>query len=78
MTAYNAYTTAVNRNDIKTLLANGLSKFFIKGKPVFSYGPRSFPLSPPDCTILEIWVFDSFIIVEKSLQKPYKDLLIVY
>ena len=56
MTAYNAYTTAVNPNDIKTFLANCLSTFFIKGKSGFSYGPRSFPfpLNLTDCTILEI------------------------
>ena len=29
---------AVNWNGNKTLLANVFNKFFIKGKPVFSYG----------------------------------------
>ena len=29
------YVAAVNPNDIKALLANGLSIFFINGKPVF-------------------------------------------
>ena len=33
---------------IKTLLANGLITFFIKGKPVFSNGPRSLPRNSPD------------------------------
>ena len=32
--------TAANPNGIKTLLANGLSTFFIKGNPVFSNGPK--------------------------------------
>ena len=32
---------AVNRNDIKTLIANGLSTFPIKGSPVFSNVPKS-------------------------------------
>ena len=31
---------AVNTNGIKTLLANGLSSFPIKGNPVFCYGPN--------------------------------------
>ena len=35
---------AVNPNRIKMHLANGLSTFFIKGKPVF----RSLPRNPPD------------------------------
>ena len=43
---------AVNPNGIKTLLANGLSTFFIKGKPVFSNGPRRFLRNHSNCTIL--------------------------
>ena len=38
----------------KTLLANGLSMFFIKGNPVISNGPRRLLRNPPDCIILEI------------------------
>ena len=41
----------VNSNGIKMLLANGLSKFFIKGKPIFSNGPRTLPRNPPDYII---------------------------
>ena len=41
----------VNSNGIKMLLANGLSKFFIKDKPIFSNGPRSLPRNPPDYII---------------------------
>ena len=48
-----AEVAAVDSNDIKTLLANGLSAFFIKGKPIFSNGPRRLPRDPPDCTMLE-------------------------
>ena len=40
---------AVNPNAVKTLLANGLSAFPIKGNPVFS---KSLPKSPPDCPFL--------------------------
>ena len=41
---------AVNPNDIK-LLTNGFNTFFIKGKPVFSNGPKIIPRNPPDCPI---------------------------
>ena len=34
---------AVNPNDIKTLLGNGLSAFFINCNSVFSSGPKSLP-----------------------------------
>ena len=36
-----AAAAAVYPNGIKTLLANGLSTFSIKGNPVFSNGPKS-------------------------------------
>ena len=42
---------AVNPNGIKQLLANGLSTFPIKGKPVFSNGPKILPKNVPDCPI---------------------------
>ena len=51
----------VNSNGIKMLLANGLSKFFIKDKPIFSNGPRSLPRNPPDYIISDSWVFHNFI-----------------
>ena len=35
-----ANAATVNPNGIKTLLANGLSTFHIKGNPVFSNGPK--------------------------------------
>ena len=44
---------AVNPNDIKMPLANELKTFLIKGKPIFSNGPKSLPRNPPDCTILD-------------------------
>ena len=52
MTATVADSAAVNPNDIKTLLANGLSIFFIKDKPAFSNGSTSLPKNPLDCPIL--------------------------
>ena len=36
-----ADAAAVDARDIKTLLANGLSIFFINGKPVFSNSARN-------------------------------------
>ena len=36
----------------KTLSANGLSTFPIKGNPGFSIGPKSLPKNPPDAPIL--------------------------
>ena len=56
---------AVNPRGIKKLLANGLITFFINANPVFSKGLRSLPRNPPDCIILEIWVFDNLISVDK-------------
>ena len=47
-----ADAAAVNPNKIKTLLANGLSTFPIKGSPVFSNGPKSLPKNLPNCHIL--------------------------
>ena len=41
-----------NPNSIKTLLANGLRTSSIKGKPVFSNGPKSLPKNLPECPIL--------------------------
>ena len=46
-------TASGNPNGIKTLLANGLSTFFIKGKPFFSNGPRNLTKNPPGYPILD-------------------------
>ena len=43
----------INDNGIKTLLAYGLSTFFINSKPIFNSGPQSLPRSPPDCVLLD-------------------------
>ena len=60
---------AVNLNDNKTLLANDLSIFPIKGDSGFSNGPKSLPKNPPDSPILWSWVFDSFITADKTFAK---------
>ena len=64
----------VNPNGIKTLLANSLSTLPIKGKPVFSNGPKSLPKNPPDCSILCNWVFDNFILAEELFAKAARSL----
>ena len=56
----------MNPNGIKTLLATGLSTFPIKGKPLFSNGPRSLSRNPLYCTILDNWAFDSLILANES------------
>ena len=60
---------AVNPYGNRTLLANSLSTFFIKGKPVFSNGPRSLSKNPPNCNILGSWVFDDFIPADEPFAK---------
>ena len=60
---------ALYLNGIKTLVANGLSTFFIKGKPAFSTGPRSLTRNPADCTILDSWVFNNFILGHEFFPK---------
>ena len=54
-------TTVVDPNDIKMLLANGLSEFPFKGNPDFSNDPKRLPKNPPDSTILCNWSFDDFV-----------------
>ena len=53
-----ADAAAVNSNDIKIIVANDWSAFFINGKPVISNEPRSLPRNSPDCIILDSSVFD--------------------
>ena len=64
-----ADAAAVNPNVIKTFLANGLSVFLVKGKPVFSTGRRGLPKNPHYCTILYIWFFDNFLLGDALFAK---------
>ena len=64
-----ADAAAANPRGIKTFLANGLITFVIKGNPVFSNGPSDLPRNPPDCIILDNWVFDNLISVDKWFAK---------
>ena len=69
-----ADATVVNDNGIKTLLANCLITFPIKGNPVFSNGPESLPKNPHDCSISCNWAFDNFILAEESFANALKSL----
>ena len=64
-----ADVAAVNPNGIKTLLANGLSTFLIKTKPVFINSPRSLPKNPPDYRILYNWVLDNSVLADELFAK---------
>ena len=63
--ASDADAAAVIPKGIKTLLANGLITFFIKGNLVFSNGPSNLLRNPPDCIIYDNWVFDNLILVDE-------------
>ena len=60
---------AFNLNGIKTLLANGFSTFFIKGKPVLSNRPKSLAKNPPDYLILDNWYFENVILADEPFAK---------
>ena len=60
---------AVNPNVIKTVLANDLNTFLVKGNLVFSNGTKSLPRNHPDCPILCNWVFDNFILADEPFAK---------
>ena len=64
-----ADAAVVNPNCIKTLLANGLSTFFIKGKPFLVMVLKSLPKTPPDCPILDSWVFNNFVLADQLFAK---------
>ena len=51
MAASVAAAATVNPIGIKTLFANDLSRFPIKGNPVFSNGPKSLSKNHPDFLI---------------------------
>ena len=44
--------STVSPNDIKIILANGLSTFSVNAKPDFNNDPRILPRNPPSCIIL--------------------------
>ena len=60
-----ADAAAVNPRVIKMLLANGLITFFINSNPIFSNGPNNLSRNPPDCIILDNWVFNGLLSADK-------------
>ena len=65
-----ADSATINPIGIKTLLANDLNTFIIKGSSVFSSnGPKSLPKNPLGWTILCNWVFDNCILPEELFSK---------
>ena len=64
----------VNPNGIKTLLANGLRTFAIKGNPGFSTKPKSITENPPNYSTLCKWVFDNSILAEELFPKALQNL----
>ena len=46
--------------------------YFINGNPVFSVGPRSLPRNPLDCIILDNWIFDNLMSVDKLFAKALR------
>ena len=62
----------VNPYGIKTLLANGLSTFPIKGNPVFFNGPQIIPRNPSDCPIIWNWSFDIFMLTDEPFAKALR------
>ena len=69
-----ADAAAVNPKGIKTLLANGLITFDMKGNPVFSNGPSNLPRNPPDCIILITELLIICYLLINDLKKIYEDL----
>ena len=63
---------AINLNRIKTLLANGLITILVNGNPVFCNGPKSLARNPPDCIILDNWIFDNLISVHELFAKTLR------
>ena len=57
---------------MKTVLVNGFSTFFIKGKLTFRYGPKLLPKNPPDCPVFR--VFDNFILADELFTKVLQSL----
>ena len=46
--------------------------FFNNGNSVFNNGPRSLPRNPPDCIILNNWVFDTLILAYELFVKALR------
>ena len=47
-----------------TILADGLMTLFIKRNSAFSNGSSNLSRNPPDCIVLDKWVFDNLMSVD--------------
>ena len=72
LAAFVADAAAVSPYGIKTLLAHGLSTFLFKDKLVFSNDLKSLPKNPPNCTILDSWIFENFILADERFAKALR------
>ena len=66
-----ASAAVVNLNGIKTLLANILSTFPIKGNPIFSKRHKNLAENPSDYPILCNWVFGNFVLADEPFEKTF-------
>ena len=55
--------------ELKIFLVNSLITFFIKGNPVFNNGQWSLPRNPPNCIVLDNWVFDRLVLTGELFAK---------
>ena len=78
ITATVADAAAVNTNGIKTLLADGLSTFFNKGKPAFSNSSTSLPKNPLIVLFYAIKLLIILHQVMNYLQRLYEALKLVH
>ena len=62
-----ADAAAFNPKGINTLLANGVSTFFINGNPVFNKGPSILPKNTPDCIIFDNSAFENLTSTDELL-----------
>ena len=65
---------SLNPNGTGTLLANGLSAFFINSNSTFDNGPRSLPRKSLDCFTLFRQVFDNFTFFDELFTKALQRL----
>ena len=57
---------------LKKLITNVLVTFFINGNPVFNNGLSNLLRNPPNCNILDNWVFDSLISADELFAKDLR------
>ena len=62
-------TAAFNSSGNKTIPDYGLCTFLINGKGIFTNGSRSLLKNPLDCTILDRWDFENFILAGEPFAK---------